>query len=238
MTGPATFDLMRFPTTSAMRTMVGSVLDRRVLDATPGLRFWRLLGTGAGSSTAAGADLRRWAFFAVWDDESAPDAYWRGSSPVARRWHSHATERFHVRLHAAGGHGRWRGVDILDLVTKADSRPGATIGPVAVLTRADVHLRRWRSFSPARPPVDAQLQAAQGLRAVVGVGEAPIGRQATFSLWDDAAAMRRFSTTAEHREVVRRTRDERWYGEELFARFVVTGHEGTWDGTDPLHGTR
>ena len=233
MPGPATFDLLRLPTPTAVRTMTGSVLDRRTFDRTPGLRFWRLLGTGSGASTAAGADLRRWALFAVWEHDEAATAFWRTGRGPAARWQAHATERFGVRLHALGGHGSWRGVDVLSLVTPV---PAATVhpGPVAVLTRADVHLRRWRSFSPARPPVDHQLGRTPGLRAVVGVGEAPVGRQATFSLWDDLAAVRAFATSGAHREVVRRTRQERWYGEELFARFAVVGRTGTWDGTDPL----
>ena len=81
-----------------------------------------------------------------------------------------------------------------------------------------------------------ELAGADGLRAAVSIGEAPVGLQATFSIWSDVAAVVAFARSPEHRAVVRRTREEDCYGEELFARFAPLGATGTWDGRDPLSG--
>jgi len=208
-------------------------LDRWRLKRTPGLLFWRLLGTGDGSATGPGADLRRTAMFAVWRDEAALDAYVRAMSP---RW-SRSVEHYEVRLRAATGHGAWRGTDVIGMLPPPE-RP-ASPAPVAIITRADVRMRSWRAFRRAGGPVSDELAGADGLLAVVGIGEAPIGRLGTFSLWRDVAAARTFaSSQPHHREVVRRTRAERWYGEELFARFEPYASSGSWDGRDPLRDSR
>ncbi|MEM8618080.1 MAG: spheroidene monooxygenase [Actinomycetota bacterium] len=206
--------------------------DRPRLARVNGLRFWRLLGTAHGDDTAGGADLHRTALFAVWDDEADLDAFLR-THRIAQRWHA-AAEAWHVRLRGAGGHGTWRGVDVLDGLV-----PGADDGPVAIITRADVRRRSWRTFRDAARVVDTELHQSDGLLAVVGVGEAPIGRLGTFSLWnslDEAAAFARRSP--EHVKVIRRTRRERWYGEELFARFEPYDAVGSWNGRNPLDGQR
>ncbi|MEX1105020.1 MAG: hypothetical protein WEB78_02375, partial [Ilumatobacteraceae bacterium] len=110
-------------------------------------------------------------------------------------------------------------------------------GPVAIITRADVQRRAWKPFREAGPGVSDELQGADGLLDVVGIGEAPLGRLGTFSLWRDLAAARTYATRMpEHREVVRRTRADGWYGEELFARFEPYASSGSWDGRDPLAG--
>ena len=203
-------------------------LDRRALARVPGLRFGRLLGTGRGRAMTTSADLRRWAVFAVWDDVAAAERF-VGQHPLSRRW-DRAEERFDVVLRPIGAHGSWDGSNPLDGVGAS-----AAAGPVAVLTRATVRWRRLPAFLRAVPPVDAHLRSVDGLLDAVGIGEVPVGRQATFSLWRDADAMQRFSyRSAEHVEVVRRTRDEDWYGEELFARFVPISWSGTWDGNEPL----
>jgi hypothetical protein len=96
-------------------------------------------------------------------------------------------------------------------------------------------LRRAARFWSAVPPVSADLHRAPGLRMAVGIGEAPLGLQGTFSVWDSSAALNAFAyDRPEHAAVVARTARERWYAEELFARLAVLSSRGTVDGADPL----
>lgn len=221
----ASFHLVRFP--SALRPMARVPLDRRALRAVPGLRFGRVLGTGRGRTMAASADLHRWAVFAVWDSAPAAEAF--RTHPLWRRW-DEADERFDVLLRPLGAHGSWGGID-----PTAGHETAAPEGPVAVLTRATVRWRHLPEFLRAVPAVDAHLQSVDGLLETVGIGEVPVGRQATFSLWRDVGAMQRFAfRSAEHAGVIRRTRERDWYGEEWFARFAPIEWSGTWDGGRPL----
>jgi heme-degrading monooxygenase HmoA len=224
----ASFHLVREPAWKTPLVLARLGLDRLRLPRVGGLVFWRLLGTGKGDDTGRGADLSRSALFAVWEDESFLDAF-LADGPTTARWRN-AAEAWHVRLRLLGGHGTWKGFDPL-----AGLEPGGSDGPVAVVTRADVNRGSWKAFGAASETVDAELHRAPGLIAVVGIGETPFGSLATFSLWASLDAARDFAySMPEHREVIRRTRAEGWYAEEMFARFEPYGWMGTWDGRDPL----
>ena len=231
----ASFHLVREPAWCAPVALARLGTDRLRLRGTPGLRFARLLGTGSGAA-ATGADLARSALFAVWDGAAALAAFedetdgWFGRR--AARVRARGGEAYALHLALLSGHGRWGGRDVLaELGRDPAADPD---GPVAVLTRATVRPSRWHRFRGSRPPVSAELAAASGLRAAVAIGEAPIGLQATFSLWADGGAVTAFARSPRHRDVVRRTRRENWYGEELFARFAPLRSSGTRDGGDPL----
>jgi heme-degrading monooxygenase HmoA len=65
----------------------------------------------------------------------------------------------------------------------------------------------------------------------IGAGEKPFIQQCTVSVWKNEKIINQFAyRQSGHKEVVRRTRERRWYSEELFARFEVIGSEGKFNG--------
>ena len=147
-----------------------------------------------------------------------------------RGWAALAEETFRLDLRPIAARGRWSRRSPF-----GDPTPVRESGPVAALTRARLSPARAARFWSAVPPVTAELHRSPGLRAAIGIGEAPLGLQGTFSLWESTAALRAFAhRTPAHVDVVARTAREGWYAEELFARFAVLGTAGTLDGRDPL----
>ncbi len=199
----------------------------------PGLRFAKLLGTGHGHSfTPADADPRHWALIASWDTARQAAAFESGR--LIGSWNARSAESWRLRLRPLTSHGRWSGAAPFGSPNAQPSKPSQS-GPCAVVTRARLVPTKMIKFWRAVPPVAAAVAGAQGLRFARGIGEAPIGLQATISVWDDLAAATAFAYRSDaHRQVIERTAETRWYAEQLFARFAVIDASGTVDGHDPL----
>ena len=202
-------------------------------DAVPGLRFAKLLGTGHGRTFTPGdADPRHWALLATWDSTEQAEAFESGR--LITSWNDRSAERCRLRMRPLTSHGRWSKQEPFGPPRNPGNEDGGT-GRCAILTRARLTPRKALTFWRAVPPVATAVGAAAGLRFARGIGEAPIGLQATFSIWDDLAAARTFAyRTPAHREAIDRTAETGWYAEQLFARFAVIDASGMVAGRDPL----
>jgi hypothetical protein len=257
-----TLQLWRVPGRHVPGAIARMAGHRPRLARTEGLTFAKLLGTGHGHTfSPRDADPSRWGLLACWADRAHAAAF--EDSPVVRSWRRIAAEEWRVELIPLAARGRWSGrtpfgsapghgsagVGAAPGHGSARSGTGAGhgsagfgaapggdwAGPVAAITRARLSPRRARTFWRAVPPVAAGLRSAEGLLAAVGVGEAPIGLQGTFSVWRSAGDLAAFAYRGRaHAEAIRRTRAERWYAEELFARFAVLASAGTYGGKDPV----
>ncbi|GAC1325472.1 MAG: hypothetical protein NVSMB13_08690 [Mycobacteriales bacterium] len=228
-----TLHLWTVPPRRVPAAIARMALDRARIRRTPGVRFAKLLGTGDGRTfTARDADPLLWGLITSW--ATSADARAFESSGVARSWGRLASDRWRADLRPLRSRGTWAGGTPFGNPTTPRHD-----GPLAAVTRARLRPAKARTFWRAVPPVSADLHAVAGLRYAVGIGEAPIGLQGTFSVWSDAAALNAFAyARSPHQGAIRRTADEQWYAEELFARFALLETSGRVKGVDPLAGWR
>ena len=193
-------------------------IDRFALSRSANVGFYKSLGTGKGETfTPADANTLRWGLIAQVNDIEAFD-----HSLVVKRWRKNSVDEFRAILEPISSHGQWAGKEPFVASVKDWT------GPVAAITRARIkwhqNFRFWRSVSP----VTISLKSAPGLMAAIGIGEAPIGLQGTFSLWESSDAIKNFAYKgAAHQKAIADTATYNWYSEELFARFAVKDMRGT-----------
>lgn len=209
------------------RAFVYMGLHRRPMRNVAGLTFWKLLGTGSGRTfTMRDANPKQWAVLTVWNNHTDYEAF--TNTKMFKAWGLIAKEFAHIELEPLSTKGTWANKTPF-VPTDVTRWTGVT----AALTRARIKPRWWFSFWRSVPPVSVDLHSTPGLLATLGIGEAPVGLQGTFSIWQNTDAITQFaSRQAPHQAVVARTHQTGWYAEELFARFKVITMTGTLDGAD------
>jgi len=195
-----------------------------------GLRFFKLLGSGKGRVFSLKPDFYLYGLLAVWESESAADHFFQ-NSPVLQEYKQHCDEQWTVKLAPIKAHGLWDGVTPF---TPAEHNITSN-KLMAVLTRASINISALPAFWRYGKEISQAIEKAPGLVAAVGLGELPFVRQATFSIWENKESMMDYAyKTAHHQQVIKKTRADNWYSEELFARFEVLSAAGTWKGRNPL----
>jgi spheroidene monooxygenase len=198
-------------------------LGPRRLKGLPGLTFCKILGSGHDGGFGLRPSASRQGLFCVFEGRSFADDFLDASAEMAacRR---HARELCSVSLIPYSSKGSWAGA-VIPVATAAPLS-----GPVATLTRASIRLASARSFWRHAPAAQRALEAAQGCRLAVGLGEAPVLRQATFSIWSSVAAMNNYARQGAHLEAIRAAQQGGHFTESMFVRFVPVGLRGQWKG--------
>ncbi len=191
-------------------------LDRRRMKSS-GLVFWKLLGTGSGETFTIGdANPYRWGVLMV-----------GASFPDLSHWDRRSLAKKEITIEPIAVNGLWSRRNPFEGVATVDAKSWS--GPVAAITRARIKWRHNRIFWNSVPPVNQALKATPGLITAIGIGEAPLGLQGTFSVWESPQAIRDFAyRSPAHQAAIASTKEIGWYSEEMFARFAVTEESGDW----------
>ncbi len=197
-------------------------IDRLSLSGNKKIKFWKLLGTGKGETfTPKDADIQRWGLL-ITIPESELASF--DSSKLVKRWHQKSLRRYQVVLKNISVQGKWSKAEPF----KSDLFDPPWNGKIVALTRARIKWLKNPIFWRSVLPVTVSLKSAAGLISAIGIGEAPLGLQGTFSIWESSAAVRAFAYQGEaHKAAIAATARERWYSEELFARFAVISESGS-----------
>lgn len=108
--------------------------------------------------------------------------------------------------------------------------PWDPTAPVAALTRASIRVGHLRSFWSRAPAAQRDLASHPQCLLAVGLGEAPLVRQATFSIWSSAQAMEAYARSGAHLDAIRAAGKGGYFAEDMFVRFVPLAPEGRWRG--------
>ena len=207
------------------QSKVGFALLRIALDSGSmrrlnGVRFAKMLGTGKGETfTPRDADATRWGALIVIESSQLAAL---DTSMLVKRWRANSVDEVRYLVDPISSHGLWAKKNPFDYVKSAGE------GEVVAITRARIKWAQNFRFWRAVPPVTSSLHTSPGLLNTIGIGEAPIGLQGTFSHWRSGADLRNFAYKgAAHQEAIAATERHAWYAEELFARFSVREIRGS-----------
>jgi len=195
-----------------------------------GCTFYKLLGSGKNGTFDLQPDWQQWGLLACWQSREDFDQFYNRSF-ISGWWKIFGNEGYTILCQPLQSHGKWNGKEPF-----GNPEVKNYTGPVAVLTRATIRISRLKNFWSHVDEVAGLMTSAPGYVTSFGVGEAPVYRQATFSVWKSIDDVKNFAyKSREHADVIKLTRSENWYSEELFARFRLVASFGSLDGKDTLN---
>lgn len=193
----------------------------------PGLRLAKVLGSGYEGGFGLRPSASRQGVFLCFA-RSADAERFLATSPAVRAYRERSGDFCVITLRAWSARGNWGGQT---LTPSIEAPPLASpAAPVAALTRASIRPGRASAFWRMAPATQSAIEGAPGCLLAVGLGEAPLLRQATFSIWASVAAMDAYARSGAHLAAIREAHRLGCFSESMFVRFVPVSMQGRWKG--------
>jgi heme-degrading monooxygenase HmoA len=181
------------------------------------------MGTGGGNGFSLWPDFGTYAFLGVWDNQKSADDFLKHNAFIQNYYQKSSSFRT-IKMLPVKSHGLWSGQNPFPEQKVPTNDSGL---PVAVITRATLRSSRLFAFWKSVPHASAAIENAAGVQYFKGIGEWPFVQQATLSLWDSFEAVKQFAYRDQtHAKIIKKTRSQKWYSEDLFARFHLLSDTG------------
>lgn len=186
------------------------------LKGVKGLHFYKFLGTGGGNGFSLRPDFSTYALLLVWESQAAAATFVQ--HPVYREYLERSTSVRCLNLNNFQSHGQWSGTNPFQATGVGVEKNQE----VAIITRATLRFSRLFSFWRHVPQAAKSIETAAGVKYFKGIGEWPFIQQATISIWNSLDDVMHFAYRHKaHAKIVKKTRQKKWYAEDLFARFTI-----------------
>jgi hypothetical protein len=233
--------IIRYKTIFIPFAFLAMAIHRLPLWTNKNISFFKLMGTGKNGTFDKVPDLHQWAVLTVQTAIQGQRPESMVSNNILLRellgsfiakWVSFFNcETYTLLLDPLESHGAWDGKKPFGSLPPRNDHDGK----IAVLTRATIRVSKLKYFWENVAPVANRMAGAKGFLFSAGVGEIPWIKQATFSIWNNKEDMKAFAYgMKEHADVIKKTRKQDWYSEEMFTRFKVLQTFGTINQQDPL----
>jgi heme-degrading monooxygenase HmoA len=228
----ATLTLFRFSSlTDKVWAFFQMQLAHAAVSKTPGLQFYKLMGSGRNLGFNPLPDWGVYALLGVWDTEESANQFFQQAA-IFKKYQAHSSQNWTIFMKVRQAKGLWDGGNPFTTAVDIDESNEL----IAVITRATIRkhklLKFWRYVPISQQPIK---DGCPGLLYTKGIGEVPLVQMATFSIWKTKEDLKNFAyNSPEHLVAIKKTRELDWYKEELFVRFQPYKSIGTWGSTNIL----
>ena len=191
--------------------------------STPGLEFFKHMGSGRNGGFSFRPSGTHQALYCVFKDLTSAEKFYT-SSKLMQWYRAHANEFFSVKLKTYSIKGQWSGF-IPQITTDTP-----TSGPIVSITRASIKPLNCLEFWSKEPAAENSLEKTAGCIIAAGIGEAPFFRQATFTIWESQAAMDQYARQGAHQDAIRASMNGNYFSESMFSRYQPFDAFGSWKG--------